>query len=172
MPESTCCATPRPGTSSEARDDRQDERDDLVFRRSGDAGADGEEAAGHEDAAEIGGDDDAVVGLAEIIDRDPNRKRQATEIAVNAHAAKYLPATLAKSRAAASSRARCCRISLLGPQPHAQSRHEQQVEPRVPVEERAEIGLSGLEEAAVEEREQPETTRKITMNTYAIGVAK
>ena len=68
-------AEPR-GEQAEARDDRQNERDDLVLRRGRDAGADREEAAGHQDAAEVRRDDDAVVGVAEVVDGDPNRERQ------------------------------------------------------------------------------------------------
>ena len=55
---------------------RGDEGDHLVARGGGQAHADGEKSARHQEAADVGGDDGAVVRAAEIVDRDPDRKGQ------------------------------------------------------------------------------------------------
>ena len=52
------------------------ERDDLVAGQGGDARADGEECPGHQQAAEVAREDDAVVGVAQEIDGDPERERE------------------------------------------------------------------------------------------------
>ena len=61
----------------EAHDGRQDEGDHLVARRSRQAGADREEAACHEQAAQVGGEDGAVVRVAQVIDRFPGNDKTA-----------------------------------------------------------------------------------------------
>ena len=52
------------------------EGDDLVAGQGGDARADGEESTGHQQAAEIAREDDTVVGVAEVVDGDPERERE------------------------------------------------------------------------------------------------
>src|SRR5689334_15134314 len=51
-----------------------DEGDDLVLGQRRKAGADGEEAAGHQERADIAREDDAVIGIAEPGDRQPERE--------------------------------------------------------------------------------------------------
>src|SRR6202048_4973494 len=50
--------------------------------------------------------------------------------------------------------------ALLGPQPHRQSRDQNDVEPGMKGEERLEIGLAPLEEIADEERQYPRHREK------------
>ena len=136
-------------------DDGEDERDHLVARRRRQARADREEAAGHQQAADVGGEDRAVVGVAEVVDGDPHRERQRERDAREAHAARNLPSTACQgvigSVISSSMRAG---LALLGPQPHRQRRDQEQVQPRVIVEERREVGLAALVEAAEVERER------------------
>src|SRR5215468_5257231 len=76
-------------TLKEAEDDRragygedEDERggddkgDDLVFCHRRDACADGKERSRHQPAGDVAGENDAVVGVPEKIDRDPEREGQ------------------------------------------------------------------------------------------------
>ena len=58
----------------EARHHTQDECHHLVAGERRHARADREEAAGEQQAAEVRGQDRAVVGLTQIIDREPQRE--------------------------------------------------------------------------------------------------
>ena len=145
-----------PGSEqAKQNDDGQDECDDLVLRRRRDAGADREEPAGHQDAAEIRGDDDAVVGIAEIVDGDPDRERQRERDRRERPGRQELAGDglpgLERQR---HQQLDAAGFTLLGPQPHA----------RAPARETGiATGASGkiadrsawprLVEAAVEERE-------------------
>ena len=50
--------------------------------------------------------------------------------------------------------------------------HQQQEQPGDEGEERVEVGLAAIEEAAEVEGQRARSTRKMTMNTEATGVAK
>ncbi len=55
----------------------EDEGDHLAARGRRQAAADGKEGARHQQAADVAGQDDAVVGIAQPVHRDPDREGQA-----------------------------------------------------------------------------------------------
>ena len=103
----------------EAHDHREDEGDDLVARQRRHARADREKAAGHQEAADVGGEDRAVVRLAEIVDGDPDREgereREAGEQPGGEELAEHrLPQRDGQRHQQLDAAA----LALLGPQPH------------------------------------------------------
>jgi len=139
----------------QAGDHRQDKGDHLVARhRRGHAG-DGEIGAGEEQAAEIACDDLAVVRIAEDVRGDDRREGErqgdrqerprSEELGEDRLPGRDRHGQQELERAGAA---------LLGPQPHADRRHEDQVQPRVPAEEGREARFSPFKEIAGGEGEK------------------
>src|SRR6185312_5239867 len=138
-----------------AGDEGKDERDHLAARERRHARADGQIAAGEHQAADLGSDDGAVVGAAQIVDRDPQRKgegqRQRREQPRGEELAEH---RVPQRYRLGHQQLDAPGFALLGPQPHGDGRNQEQVQPRVVAEERREVRLPALEEASEEERQQ------------------
>ena len=128
---------------------RQHEGDDLVLGQRRDRRADREQAAGHQPAADVAGEDHAVVGVAQIVDREPEREGQHQRDADEQPGRQELAEHRLEGRdRLGHQELDRAGLALLGPQPHADRRHQEQIEPGVPVEERLEVGLAALQPGA------------------------
>src|SRR5581483_11587823 len=133
-----------------------DERDHLVLGEGGERRANGEEGARHEEAPDIARDNNAIVGIAEIVDGDPKRKGQKEGNAGEGPAREEL----AENRR--GHRNRQCQeeldraaLALLGPKPHRKGGDEHEIEPGMKGEEGLQVRLTALEKIAEEERKRP-----------------
>ena len=125
------------------------EGDDLVAGQRRDARADGEERAGHQQAAEIAGEDDAVVGIAEVVDGDPEREGERQRDCGEYPGGEELPHhRLRHGHGQGEQELDGARPALLRPQPHRERGDQEQVEPGVELEEGLEVGLPTPEEVA------------------------
>src|SRR5579859_6059875 len=133
---------------------RRHESDHLVAGRRRKTGADREETARHQEAAEVRRDDRAVIGTAEVVDRDPHREGERERDAGEAPGREKL----AEHRLPQRHRQRqqqldAAAVAFLRPDAHRDGRNEHQVEPRMPAEERLQIGLTALKQASELKRE-------------------
>ena len=133
----------------------EDERDHLVARARRDARGDGEKGSGHQETADVAGQDHAVVGRAEIVDRDPDRKREhqrdADERPCREELADHgLPH---RDRHGQQQFDRSA-FAFFRPQTHADGGNQEQVQPRMEIEKRQQVGLAALVEIAEVKRER------------------
>ncbi len=138
-----------------------DEGDHLILGEGRQAGAQGQERARHQPAADVAGDDDAVVRGAQIVDGEPHREgereRDRRECPRRQELAEHRLDRRDRQRHQQLDRAGA---PLLRPQPHADRRHQDHEQPGMEDEEGAEIGLAALEEAADIEAERARQREK------------
>src|ERR1700730_6128021 len=138
-----------------------DKGNDLILGRRRNAGADGEQRAGHQPTTEIAGEDHAFVGSPEEIDRDPEREGQGErdpgktpggeEFSDHRLGHAYRQRQKQLDRAA---------LALFGPQPHRQCRDQDEIKPGMKSEEGLQVGFPALEEIADEEAQSPRHDEK------------
>ncbi|MNF53895.1 hypothetical protein D3C84_353020 [compost metagenome] len=140
----------------EAHADGEDEGDHLVLRQRRHAGADGEEGPGQQPATDVAGDDGAVIRLAEVIHRDHHGEGQQQRQPGEGPGGEELAGDrLEAGDGQGHQQFDGARLALLGPEPHGDGRHQEEVEPGMEVEEGREAGLVAFEEAAQVEGEHP-----------------
>src|SRR5215472_6763980 len=131
-----------------------DKSDDLVLGHRRNAGTDREHGARHQPAGDVAGENDAIIGMAEKMDRDPEREGQGERDPGKAPGGEeFSDDRLGHADRQCQKQLDRAAPALLGPQPHRQSGDQHNIEPGMKVEERLQIGLAALEEIADKERQ-------------------
>src|SRR6266446_3912073 len=138
-----------------------DEGNDLILGHCRNAGADGEQRAGHQPTAEIAGEDHAVVGSSKEIDRDPEREGQGECYSGKAPGGEeFSDHCLGHADRQSQKQLDRAALALLRPQPHRQRRNQDEIEPGMKGEKGLQVGLPALEEIAEEEGQHPRHDEK------------
>src|SRR3984893_17177169 len=138
-----------------------DKGNDLILGRRRNAGADGEQRAGHQPTAEIAGEDHSVVGSPEEIDRDPEREGQGERDPRKAPGGEeFSDHRLGHAYRQSQKQLDRAALALFGPQPHRQRRDQDEVEPRMKRKKGLQVGLPALQEIAEEEGQHPRHDEK------------
>src|SRR5690606_39203791 len=132
------------------------EGDDLAPGQRRDARADGQEPAGHEQAADVARDDHRVVGIAEVVDGDPDGEGERQRDGAEAPRGQELPEHgIRDGHRQRHEQLDGAGLAFLGPQSHGHGRDQEQVQPGVEAEEGFEVRLPTLVERPQVEREDP-----------------
>src|SRR6516164_1470790 len=127
------------------------EGDDLVFGRCRDAGADSQQCTRHKPAADIAREDHPIVRPAEKVDGDPEWESQRQcDTGKTPGGEEFSDHRLGHAYRQRQEQLDRPALALLGPQPHRQSRDQDEIEPGMKGEKGLQVSLAPLKEIAEE----------------------
>ncbi len=130
-----------------ADDKGENEADDLIAGHRGSHATDRQISTGHQKAAHVSGENQAVVGRAEVIDGDDDWEGQEQRAAEeNPGGEKFTDDGLPRGDWFREQEFNGADAAFFGPESHADAGDENEVEPWVPFEERVETRLAHLEQ--------------------------